>query len=166
MIKYVCLAALLALALTPQIHATDGPINSSLPFFTKYTSVVPTPYSTSKSDASTDSTIVTFTTRHGTPVLRQQWLPWSAGGTREIHNQIYDARGKARISEELLCTRGYHTVEIRSYRMDHTLIAIRISDGYGHASRITDSAGQDISEPQYSALLLKVLTTAKFRVNE
>lgn len=156
----LCFVVALLVALSPaQTRATDGPINSSLPFFTKYVSVVPTPYSTSKSDPKTRSTIVTFTTRRGTPVLRQQWFPETAEGTREIHNQIYNAAGRPRILEELHCTHHYGSIEIRSFRMDHTPIATRFGDFYGHASRITDSAGQEISEEQYSRLLREALAS-------
>jgi len=111
MIKHSILTALVVTILSVHLYATDGPINSSLPFFTKYTSVTPTSHQKVKTDKQHHSVTITFTTGRGTPVLEQQSLPWSANGECRIYNRIYDAVGKPCILEKLVCTRNYQTVE-------------------------------------------------------
>lgn len=154
--KDVCLFTVFMLLTCGQLWATDGPINSSLPFFTKYSTVTPTPYWTSGSEAKTGTTTLTFTTRRGVPVLKQQWFP-SSNGAQTVRNRIYDSEGRLRILEEVHYTNRQNSVQITSYRTDHTMIAIRYCDGDGHPLATFDDGWNEISATQYAALLRAAL---------
>jgi hypothetical protein len=161
LIKYDAFTLFVVAIWSTSVFAGDGPINSSLLFFTKYRSLTPTPYSTVRSDAQTGARITTYSTKDGVPVLRQEWFPTPNDGNRKVHNEIFDDSGHVRIIEDLLFTDSYSHVQIRTYGNDHKLIVTRICDGYGHAPQITDSAAHNISEVQYAGLLRAALTTPK-----
>lgn len=152
----VSLFANFMLVICGQLEASDGPINSSLPFFTKCTTVTPTPYSTCSSDAKTGTTTIAFTTRRGIRVLKQQWSP-ASNGKRSVRNRIYDSDGRLRILEEVQYSNAQNSVQITSYRLDRTMIAIRYCDGYGHPLRTFDDGWNEISATQYAALLRAAL---------